>query len=178
MSYRTFLGAMAVPSSAADPVNSWDPEGPHFGAGSRNGWFHVYCKRLLDEMPGHETLRFLAAQAWTREVKKSGSCTTWSVLDQVALDEAATQLDNLLARCGDNTELLTVLFAGGGWTAGDIRAALALALDLKGLTKDVTDGGEDDSPQFLFSVLANLRILMRLAQEQQLKVVYYNWLPE
>jgi hypothetical protein len=178
MSYNTFLGAMAVPSSAADPINYWDPEGPHFRAGSRNGWFHVDCKRLLDEMPGHEALRFLAAQAWTRELKKSGSRTTWSVLDQAALDEAATQLDNLLTRCGDHTELLTVLFAGGGWTASDIRAALAFARDLQGLTKDVTDGGEDDSPKFLFSVLFNLRTLVRLAQEQQLKLVYYNWLPE
>lgn len=179
MSYRTLLGAIAVPPEVADPITYWDPAAPHFGAGSRNGWFHFKCKVLLDQMAGHEALRFVAAQTWTRELRDSGSCTTWTVLDQPGIRKAAAELKNLLERCEREVELLTerLFFAHDGWSVGSVRKALSSAVS-RSLTADFTDGGEDDSPEFLFAVLVNLRELLRVAEERQLTLVYYNWLPE
>jgi hypothetical protein len=169
---------MTVPPDLPDPINCWDPAAPGFMAGSRNGWFHAKCRDLLDEIAGHEALRFLAAQTWTRESRENGSRTSWTVLDQAAIGRAAAELDDLLERCEREVEIVSerLFFAQDGWSPGEVREALSSALS-RGLSSEVTDGGEGDSPAFLFAVLVNVRELLRLARARPLTVVYYNWLP-
>jgi len=163
-----------------DPIDNWDAAytaGPKVRGGSRNGWFERKCRELLDVAPNHESLRFLSMQSATRERRESGSLFTWTVLNEQSLQSTLDQLETLLIFLGDNIEFLFehLEFDRQGYALKEIRVALSNALESRDFPEKVTDGGEDDTPEFMFSWLVALRSFLSHAKDNDTNVLYVSW---
>lgn len=99
MSYSTFFGAIAVPREIADVYHYTDTTAPQMFGSSRSGWFHGVCEQLLDALPGHDALQFLAGKIWTREVQEDSGRTVWTVLGEGAVIGVPSAIDALLGAC-------------------------------------------------------------------------------
>ena len=174
MSWSSTFVAYAVPRSAEDPLHYDDPLMPATAGGSRNGWFQWQCEALLDVLPGHDALRFIYDDKRCSDREEQEYYTlSWKFLSGEVLAEASRQLESLLAACSERIALLSKTIEAGGLTEKDFREALSSALATRELPRHIEGDGEGDDPLFMFSALAALLILFRLAQERDLTVVFY-----
>ena len=177
MANYSVFSAIAVPRTIADPLDYWDDAARKLRGHSRHGWFVRQCKELLDVAPSHDSLRFLSMEASTRERRENNDLTTWRLLNEKSLQNAVDELDSILGFARDDIEFLFghLKFDAQGWTLDEIRTELSEALGQGDLPERVTDGGEGDTPKFMFIWLVAVRNFLSYARANSRDVVYLSW---
>lgn len=170
MSWKSFFVVYAVPNFVEDPDQYTEPLSLCTGGGSRSGWFEWKCELLMDMFPGHDALRFLydRSRYAGRDVGNEGGAS-WQLLRGHLFPEITTQIESLLGHCGEHIGDLPFEY----YSVADSHEALSSAMAIHELPEHISDGDEGDSPQFLFSALASLLMLFKLAHEGDQSVVYY-----
>lgn len=177
MSFHALLGAFPIATS----LDSLDPQ-PNARVGelrasSRGGALGTCLGELMDALPGHEALRFLAGQKGPLEQRQTDPQTLWTVLDTPASQLVLTALGSLLAACDRHAESLAarVAFGSDRLDAAGIRQALLVARDSSDPNAAVASGEDGDTAEFVFAVLVSLRELLRRAQAQRTPVAVFTW---
>lgn len=179
MSYVTLFGAYAAPAGGGHPVDSPAADAPGFRGASRSGAFHAACAALLEALPGHEALGFLAAQRPGREEHTPDGRTTTDLIEPPAIAAVAARLDALLAACSARPDAAHAALQDplGSCDRAAFVAALASASACTDLNAESPSGEDGDSPAFFCNALRSLQALLQQASRQGRAVVYYNWLP-
>lgn len=134
---------------------------------------------LLDVVPGHDILRFLAHQDGSLPQRKGDPQTRWTVLDPKSAGEVVGALDSLFRACEQSVEALAVRVSFGAdrldaaTLLGALRHALESA-DSAGIAGNDDDGDTADS---VFAVLIGLRALLQRARVTRHHVAVFTWAP-
>lgn len=176
MSFHILLGAFPIPAEgdSLEPVSN-ERVGALRGH-SRGGAFVRSMKSLLDEFPGHDSLRFLADEEGPFSRQLPDPQTRWTVLDRTSLPLVIESLDRLLDTCTWHADVLArcVSFGADAPSADEIRLALSTAHE----TADPNAVSEDgESAEFVFAVLVSLRGLLRRALTESARVAIFMWSP-
>jgi hypothetical protein len=179
MSFHTLLGAFPIHADgdSLEPVPN-DRVGELRGS-SRSGAFARACSELLDVLPGHESLRFLANQDGPLSRLCPDPQTRWTVLDAQLSRRVLADLDSLLAACDHRVDAVAshVAFGSDRLNADEIRLALAAARESAHPNATTPAGDDGDTAEFVFAVLVSLRGLLRRARVESARVAIFTWAP-
>lgn len=179
MSFHTLLGAFPIRADGDSLEPLPNERVGELRSHSRGGSLFRAMRALLDGLPGHESLRFLADQGGTLPRRSTDPETRWTVLDARSMPGVIADLDRLLAACDQRADVVAGCdtFESDQLSANDIRRALALAQE-SATPNDATPSGEDgDTVEFMFNVFVSLRGLLRRAQAASMRVAVFTWAP-
>lgn len=179
MSFHALLGAFPIAQSG----DSLQPH-PHVSVGelrasSRGGAFFLACRDLLNALPGHEVLRFIACEHGPVPQRQTDAQTRWTVLDQDTSPSILAALESLLIESDQEADALAtqVSFGSDQLSAAEIRQALRCARCAADPNAATPSGAEGDTAEFVFSVLVSLRELLRRAGAESTRIAVFTWAP-
>jgi hypothetical protein len=175
MSHQSLFGAFPISTEGGGLAPEPDVAVGELRGSSRNGAFFRGLGELLDTLPAHEALRFLAADG-TALGSPAPDGTHWTVLDSDSTPPIITALDDLLRAChaaaADVAE--AHFFRDAGLTAAQVRHQLAAARECSDVNAEMpSDDGDDVG--FLFTVLVSLRGFLRRAHGRSRRVALFTW---
>ena len=179
MSFHSLLGAFAIAPSGDSLEPAANDAVGELRASSRGGAFTQTMGQLLDVLPGHEALRFLAREAGPLPQRHTDPQTHWTVLDGQAASALLSTLDSLLLACERRAEALAdrVAFGSDVLGAAQLRQALRAAREVASPNTATPACEDGDTADFVFSVLISLRNLLRRAITQTARIAVFTWAP-
>ena len=179
MSFHTLLGAFPIAPSGDSLEPKPNARVGEVRASSRSGALFHAVGGLLNALPGHEVLRFVAHEAASLPQWQTDSQTRWTLLDPATASVVIAALDSLLVACDQRVDDLTsrVSFGADQLNAAELRHALRSALESMDLNSATVFGEDGDTAGYVFAVLAGLRELLRRAGAEQERIAVFTWAP-
>lgn len=179
MSFHTLFGAVPIDPSLESLDPKPDARVGELCASSRGGAMFRSVAELLNAVPGHEILRFVAHQAVSLTQRQTDPQTRWTLLDPASASKVIAALDGLLAACDQRAGALAsrVSFGADQLDAAEFRRVLRSAVESTGLLAGEVSVDDGDSAADVFAVLAGLREFLRRACAVNQSVAVFTWAP-
>lgn len=177
MSYQALFGAFPIAAAGTDLNPKPDDRVGELRASSRNGALFRALGELLDALPDHEALRFLAVGESSVESTTSDH-TRWTVLDREAMPPIIAALDDFLRDCHHRAADVAgaEFFKASGLTAAQVRDTLSTAKAYSDVNAEMPSDDGDDI-EFLFATLLSLRGLLGRAHAHAARIALFTWSP-
>jgi hypothetical protein len=179
MSYTSLFGAFPIASEGGSLAPEPNDLVGELRGSSRNAVFFSVVRDLLNALPAHESLRFLAHEHGSLQQRSTDAQTLWTILDEKSLPVVIADLDSLLDACHDSAAVVAnvVCFGTDYLTAEQIRNALTSAKECSQLNAEAPYGEDGESADFVFAALVSLRGLLRRAFVRSERIAVFTWLP-
>jgi hypothetical protein len=180
MSYNSFFGAFPIASVEGSLDPTPDERVGELQASSRNAVFGRVVRDLLDALPEHDSLRFLAGEHCGFRQRSTDAQTIFTLFDSQSLPLVIAALDGFLAACHERAAAVAsaVCFGTDHLTVTQIREVLAGAGECSDVNAGVPNGADGDTAEFVFCALVSLRGLLRRALASSRDVAVFTWVPE
>lgn len=178
MSFDSFFGAFPIASVEGSLDPAPDERVGELRGSSRSAVFGRVVRELLEALPGHDSLRFLAGEPCSFRQRSTDARTVFTLFDQASLPLVVAALDGLLAACRERVGVVAaaVCFGTDHLTSAELQGVLAAAKACTDVNAEAPNGTDGDTAEFVFCALVSLRGLLDSALASGRDVAVFTWM--